>query len=108
MQEFEELFAHTRLLNLMEQLLGTQDIVGHPVWNLRCKAPRNEATTVPWHQGTVQGKPWNSCHGEFCMVSRDVFVLQTWHTWTTGHIKFCSQLHGYHFWMPMLTTDVCK
>ncbi len=50
-QEFQDLFASTKVLNLMEQLLGTQDIIGHPVWNLRCKTPRNEPTTVPWHQG---------------------------------------------------------
>ena len=25
-------------------------ISGHPVWNLRTKTPRNEQTTVPWHQ----------------------------------------------------------
>ena len=35
----------------MEQLLGTQEIMGHPVWNSRTKTPKNEATVVPWHQG---------------------------------------------------------
>ena len=50
MPEFQNLFSNPRLLNLMEQLLGTADILGHPVWNLRTKTPRNEATTVPWHQ----------------------------------------------------------
>lgn len=45
-----KLWSNERLLNLMEQLLGTSDIVGHPVWNLRTKTPKNEATTVPWHQ----------------------------------------------------------
>ena len=51
LQAFEELFSSVKFLNLMEQLLGTKDILGHPVWNLRCKTPNNEATTVPWHQG---------------------------------------------------------
>ena len=31
----------------MEQLLGTTEIAGHPVGNLRTKTPKNEATTVP-------------------------------------------------------------
>ena len=25
-------------------------LLGHPIWNLRTKTPRNEQTTVPWHQ----------------------------------------------------------
>ena len=37
---------------MVEQLIGP-DIGGHPVWNLRTKTPQDEATTVPWHQGTV-------------------------------------------------------
>ena len=45
-----KLWANPRLLNIMEQLLGTQHIAGNPVWNLRTKTPNNEATTVPWHQ----------------------------------------------------------
>ena len=52
-QEFEKLFSNEKLLNLMEQILGTKEIVGHPVWNMRTKTPQNEATTVPWHQGTL-------------------------------------------------------
>jgi len=45
------IWANERALNLAEQILGTQDIAGHPVWNLRTKIPNNQATTVPWHQG---------------------------------------------------------
>lgn len=44
------MWANERMLNLLEQILGP-DIVGHPVWNLRTKTPKNEATVVPWHQG---------------------------------------------------------
>ena len=51
LQAFRALWSNPRLLNIMEQLLGTEDIMGHPVWNLRTKTPQNEATTVPWHQG---------------------------------------------------------
>ena len=40
------------MCNMVEQLIGP-DIGGHPVWNLRTKTPQDEATTVPWHQGTV-------------------------------------------------------
>ena len=51
LQSFRSLWSNERLLNVAEQLLGTNDIAGHPVWNLRTKTPQNEATTVPWHQG---------------------------------------------------------
>ncbi|XP_076090854.1 putative alpha-ketoglutarate-dependent hypophosphite dioxygenase [Mytilus galloprovincialis] len=46
---FQQLWSNERLLNVVEQLIGP-DIVGHPVWNLRSKVPKNEATIVPWHQ----------------------------------------------------------
>jgi len=51
LQAFRDVWSNERLLNLVEQLLGSSDIVGHPVWNLRTKTPQNEATNVPWHQG---------------------------------------------------------
>ena len=50
-QGYRQLWTNERLLNLVEQLIGP-DISGSPVWNLRTKTPQNEATTVPWHQGT--------------------------------------------------------
>jgi len=50
-QAFQDIWANERLLNVAEQLLGTSDIIGHPVWNLRCKTPNSKAATVPWHQG---------------------------------------------------------
>ncbi len=46
-----DVWSNERALNLAEQILGTPDISGHPVWNLRTKTPNNAATTVPWHQG---------------------------------------------------------
>jgi len=45
------LWANERLLNLIEQLLGTADISGLPAWNLRPKTPQSQAIEVPWHQG---------------------------------------------------------
>ncbi len=51
-QSFRDLWTNERLLNVIEQLIGP-DIAGHPVWNLRVKTPRNEQSTVPWHQGTL-------------------------------------------------------
>lgn len=48
-QALKDLWTNERLLNVVEQLIGP-DIAGNPVWNLRTKTPRNEATTVPWHQ----------------------------------------------------------
>lgn len=51
--EFCNLWENERLLNLAEQILETSDISGHPVWNLRIKTPKSEATNVPWHQGKV-------------------------------------------------------
>jgi len=50
-QAFQDIWANERLLDVAEQLVGTSDIMGHPVWNLRCKTPNSKATTVPWHQG---------------------------------------------------------
>ncbi|XP_071079579.1 phytanoyl-CoA dioxygenase domain-containing protein 1-like [Haliotis cracherodii] len=46
---FRAVWSNDRLLNLVEQLIGPK-IAGHPVWNLRTKTPKNNATTVPWHQ----------------------------------------------------------
>ena len=46
---FRNLWSNDRLLNAVEQLIGP-NIAGHPVWNLRTKTPKNEQTTVPWHQ----------------------------------------------------------
>ena len=46
------------MLNLIEQVLGP-DIAGMPNWNLRDKSPNNEATTLPWHQGTDLTKKQN-------------------------------------------------
>jgi len=45
-----DLWANPRLLDIAQQVLGTGDISGHPVWNLRTKTPNNPLVTVPWHQ----------------------------------------------------------
>ncbi|MEK7411891.1 MAG: phytanoyl-CoA dioxygenase family protein [Planctomycetota bacterium] len=50
------LWSHPRLLAIMVQLLGP-NVVGHPVWNLRCKTPDNPLATVPWHQDTAYLAP---------------------------------------------------
>jgi hypothetical protein len=50
-QAFQDIWSNERLVNVAEQILGTSDIIGHPVWNLRTKTPNSEAATVPWHQG---------------------------------------------------------
>ncbi|GDY12760.1 L-proline 4-hydroxylase [Planctomycetota bacterium] len=47
-----QLWSDPRLLDIMEQLLGSE-IAGHPVWNIRCKTPDNALATVPWHQDTA-------------------------------------------------------
>lgn len=49
---FQDLWSNEQLLNVVEQLIGPE-IMGHPVWNLRTKTPKNEATTVPWHQDSA-------------------------------------------------------
>ncbi|KAI8517255.1 hypothetical protein Bbelb_058360 [Branchiostoma belcheri] len=64
---FRDLWAHDRLLNVMEQLVGPE-IAGHPNWNLRPKTPQNQQMDVPWHQdnayfapellGTFVGTAW--------------------------------------------------
>ena len=47
------------MLNIVEQIIGP-DIAGSPVWNLRTKCPKNEATVVPWHQGKYNDSNSNS------------------------------------------------
>ena len=51
LQPMRDIWSNDKLLNIMEQLLGTSDISGHPVWNLRTKIPQSNAGIVPWHQG---------------------------------------------------------
>ena len=53
-QGFQDIWTNEKMLNLVEQLLGSPQITGNPVWNLRTKTPKNEPTTVPWHQGLEQ------------------------------------------------------
>lgn len=48
-EAFMKVWGNERLLNLMEQILGS-DIGGMPDWSLRCKIPKTDAATVPWHQ----------------------------------------------------------
>ena len=45
------LWTNEKLLNMAEQLLGSRDIQGHPIWNFRPKTPRSDYGAVPWHQG---------------------------------------------------------
>ena len=47
--EIARLWSSKVLLDIVESIIGP-DIVGHPVWNLRCKTPMNPLATVPWHQ----------------------------------------------------------
>ncbi|XP_070577373.1 uncharacterized protein [Ptychodera flava] len=51
-QAFRDLWSDQKLLNVVEQFIGTE-IAGHPVWNLRVKVPQNEEATVPWHQDSA-------------------------------------------------------
>lgn len=51
LQAIKDVWTNPKLLNIAEQVLGSRDIGGNPVWNLRTKTPQNEAVTVPWHQG---------------------------------------------------------
>lgn len=46
------LWSAPKLLEMIEQILGPE-IAGHPVWNLRAKAPSHVLSTVPWHQDTA-------------------------------------------------------
>lgn len=50
----QQVWAHSSLMAVANQILGSDnDIMGHPVWNLRCKTPENLSlgqATVPWHQ----------------------------------------------------------
>ena len=50
----QDLWSHPHLLDAASQILGEdEDIMGHPVWNIRCKTPEalsQGQATVPWHQ----------------------------------------------------------
>jgi len=50
----QQVWGHPKLMAIATQILGSEsDIMGHPVWNLRCKTPDNLSlgqATVPWHQ----------------------------------------------------------
>ena len=45
----QDVWCYPKLLNIVEQLVGP-DIIGHVIWNIRVKLPRNETEEVPWHQ----------------------------------------------------------
>ncbi|GAM27602.1 hypothetical protein SAMD00019534_107780, partial [Acytostelium subglobosum LB1] len=47
---FGHLMTKPVLLDIVQQLLDTSDISGHPEWNLRVKTPNNKSFDVPWHQ----------------------------------------------------------
>ncbi|XP_064637126.1 uncharacterized protein LOC135493597 [Lineus longissimus] len=64
---FRDLWSNERLLNIMEQLVGPE-VSCHPVWNLRPKVPKNDATAVPWHQDS----------GYFDQESYDHIIPTTW------------------------------
>ncbi|XP_072048103.1 uncharacterized protein [Amphiura filiformis] len=66
-EAFQKLWTNSRLLNMMEQLIGPE-IAGNPVWNIRPKTPFNEQATVPWHQD-------NAYHDE---TSQELFVPTVW------------------------------
>lgn len=50
----QKLWSHPQMIAVAKQILGQHtDIMGHPVWNLRCKTPERLSggqATVPWHQ----------------------------------------------------------
>ena len=53
LQNLEQLWGNTKILNIMEQLVGP-NIGGHPTYNLRFNTPdMNDGVVayVPWHQG---------------------------------------------------------
>lgn len=45
------------LLAVVQDLLGDERIGGHSVYNVRPKLPRQETTTVPWHQDSAYFGP---------------------------------------------------
>eukprot|EP00914_Ancora_sagittata_P001382 GHVO01003615.1.p1 GENE.GHVO01003615.1~~GHVO01003615.1.p1 ORF type:complete len:260 (-),score=34.58 GHVO01003615.1:63-842(-) len=67
-QSVGRVWSNERLLNVAEQLIGTSELSGHPVWNLRTKTPQNDASTVPWHQDA----------GYLANDSYDVLQLTAW------------------------------
>lgn len=52
------LWAAPALAAVATQVLGADaDIDGHPVWNLRCKVPACDQSTVPFHQDSAYLDP---------------------------------------------------
>ena len=45
-----EILRAPALLDIAEQILGTENIVSHGIFNLRPKAPSQRYTDTPWHQ----------------------------------------------------------
>ncbi|KAL0047829.1 hypothetical protein WJX82_001016 [Trebouxia sp. C0006] len=60
-EAFSELWGSCQLTAAVQQLLGP-DIAGHPVWNLRSKAPQQAEMNVPWHQDNayMSEEAWNN------------------------------------------------
>ena len=58
---FINLWESKELSDIAFQLLQPEAsnpaIDAHPVWNLRCKCPSNEQSTVPWHQDVSYLQP---------------------------------------------------
>jgi phytanoyl-CoA hydroxylase len=42
--------SHPALVDLAAQVLGTEEVVAHGIWNSRPKAPDQRFTDTPWHQ----------------------------------------------------------
>lgn len=82
-----ELWSYPKLLDALEQLLGP-DIVGHPVWNIRCCLPNYDQTLTPWHQdngyfsddagGTMIATAWIPFH-DVDMTNGGLQVIQKSH-----------------------------
>ena len=51
-----ELWAHPKVLNVLEQLIGPE-IVGHGTWNIRVKVPKHGPEVVGWHQVSLITSP---------------------------------------------------
>ena len=74
---FFELFAHPRLLDLAEQIVGPEVLL-HPSYTARPKLPEHEPTEVPWHQDSGN-TAWML--GDDAAVA-EVEALRTANMWT--------------------------
>ncbi len=106
----KDILANERILNMMEQLLGSTEVLGHPVWNIRTKTPRSKAGELPWHQGKDCIGVTDFVFGSqnLCRNCSTCCVLQTMHIFRLMLMGLWFRRLGFLFLMQMKKTAACR